>query len=323
MLKINESFCSSPFIGLHAYDKYYLCCPGWLRTPIGTLDDDPVKVWKSPLAEKIRKSVFSGFGYCQNCPHLQEKMGAKIDIPFDYRDGPTALSLSHDLSCNLKCGFCRKELIYAKGNQKERLIQIQDNLISRFGQKIKNLVITQSGDAFASQVHMNLLSKMKSCDYPNLRITLCTNGLLIRNKWAQINGVASAIKEISISVDAATPETYLKNRGASWEQLCENLKFVSDIKKERNGDLVFVLRYCVQDNNWREMPDFVLLGESLGVDKIIFQNLEDLKTMSDFEARSVHLKNHNNNTAFRQMLLDPIFKKSFVKTQQLQKFGVL
>jgi hypothetical protein len=92
--------------------------------------------------------------------------------------------------------------------------------------------------------------------------------------------------------------------------------------KQQKKDLFFALRYCVQDNNWEEMPKFVELGEKLNVDKIIFQTMEDLGTMPDYKKRAVHLIGHPNRKNLEKMIYDPIFKKSFVKIQQLMKAGI-
>ena len=321
MLKVISRFCPNPFIGLHVYNKYYLCCPGWLNTPIGNLDEDPMDVWNGDKAHAIRRSIIDGsFNFCSKCPVLDSMVGRKIDVGFDYRDGPKAMNLSHDRSCNLKCSFCRTGVIQAKGKEFDRLKNIQDRLMERFGHKLEQLTITGAGDAFGSKLYLGLLRSMRSEDYPNLRITLCTNGLLVDKCWDSILGISKSVQEISVSVDAASAETYRKNRGANWDVLVRNLRFISDIKESQ--EIKFVLRYCAQENNWREMKDFVLLAKSLNVDKVIFQSIKDLGTMDDYTESAIHLPNHEDYQGFLKMLENPVFQDPIVKMFNFKKIGL-
>jgi MoaA/NifB/PqqE/SkfB family radical SAM enzyme len=183
------------------------------------------------------------------------------------------------------------------------------------------LTITEGGDAFGSKLYLGLLKEMRSEDYPNLRMTLCTNGLLIDRCWEDIAGISRTVKEMSVSVDAASAETYRINRGADWDVLVRNLKFVRGIKEKR--DLNFVLRYCVQSNNWREMEDFVVLAKEVNADKVIFQYIQDLGTLGDYSERAIHLESHRDHQRFIEMLTDnPMFEDPIVKTFNFEKIGL-
>ena len=297
MLYPHFKHCNAPFDSLHAYEKYYLCCPGWLPQEIGDLSENPLHVWNSPIAESIRNSIRNNkFNYCKGCPILDQLQPGRERQ--DYRKGPLYINLSHDRTCNLACPSCRVSHIFESDSNVEKLIRFQDNLLETFKHTVKGLTITGSGDAFGSRVHLHLLSSMKKEDYPNIEeLILCSNGLLIERNWEKISGVHHRIKEMSVSIDAGTPKTYKINRGAKWLTLLRNLEFLKSKKQEHGFEIVF--RYVVQSNNWREMKELVALGEKMDVDRIIFQKMVNLTfTLEDYEHRSIHKKSHPDHHLF-------------------------
>jgi hypothetical protein len=54
----------------------------------------------------------------------------------------------------------------------------------------------------------------------------------------------------------------------------------------------------VQQKNFREMPEFVRLGQRIGVDTVYFSQLVNWGTFSDFGLRTrvVHKRDHTRST---------------------------
>jgi len=74
-----------------------------------------------------------------------------------------------------------------------------------------------------------------------------------------------------ISIDASDKETYEKlRRGAKWEILCENMNFVSELRKN-NAIERLQLNFVIQNENYNQMEKFIDLGRQWNVDEIIFQ----------------------------------------------------
>lgn len=132
--------------------------------------------------------------------------------------------------------------------------------------------------------------------------------------WKTIPGeIQQIVKTAEISIDAASSETYSKNRrGGSFERLLENLKFISTLHESIPMDWVGI-SMVVQENNFREMPDFVRLSKRFGFG-VYFSKLVDWGTFTkdEFTHRAVHLSSHPRYKEFIALLKDKIFNDPLV-----------
>jgi len=92
--------------------------------------------------------------------------------------------------------------------------------------------------------------------WPKLKnIHLHTNATKWNPKlWKYIKNAHKYIRSCEISIDAATKDTYEnKTRiGGNWDELMENLQFISTLPKLKRIKTSFV----VQQSNYTEMKDF-------------------------------------------------------------------
>tara|TARA_R100000700_G_C3178971_1_gene155045 strand:+ start:5530 stop:6468 length:939 start_codon:yes stop_codon:yes gene_type:complete len=203
------------------------------------------------------------------------------------------------------------------GEQRDKILALQDKLIDGAFSNSQRITITGSGDAFASPVFRKLLQNLKKEQAPDLgHILLLTNGLLVNKYWHTLSDYAKEnIKTISVSVDAACPETYAINRrGGDWEQLQDNLAFIKSLKVS-SGIEHFCISMVVQENNFTQMKDFVLMGEFYGVNFVQFQIIEpdfirDLgygDYLSEWIGKAVHEKTHPRHQEFLDVIQDEFF----------------
>src|SRR5262245_949125 len=333
-------FCSKPFTWFEVSrftreGEVFTCCPSWLDTPIGNLDEQSVAdVWNSQAAQDIRRSILDGtFDYCNadRCPHLQtltepvQRVSDVTDpvmqqiirdrivaLPF----GPRAVNCSHDRSCNLSCPSCRTELII-ETDRRDQISRIQRRINDEALRDAELLYITGSGDPFGSPFFRHWLRTMRRADMPKLQtLHLHTNGLLwTPGMWESIPAeIRGLVRYADISIDAATEGTYAINRrGGRWDVLMENLRFISSLR--RNGPLTWLgIGFVVQENNFREMPAFVELGRRFDVDAIPFSQLVNWETYSpgEYQRRAVHHPGHAAHDQFLSLLEDPIFDDPIV-----------
>lgn len=323
-------FCSRPFLWFEVQTfpelgDVYLCCPSWLPKPVGNLARQTVdEVWNGPAAKEIRESILDGsFRYCDAtlCPFLQTR-SHPVETIADVRDprlravidrnltevpfGPAVVNCCHDRSCNLACPTCRVSIIIEREHKRE-ILEIQGKIESDALRDAEMLYITGSGDPFGSPFFREWLQTMRREHVPGLQlIHLHTNAQMWTERiWGGIDaGIRSIIRSAEISIDAARPETYAVNRAPGrFDRLLENLDFIRRLR--RDGPLQFLaLNMVVQANNYREMPEFVVLGERFGADRVIFSQLTNWGTFTDdeFRARAVHLPTHPNHLEFRAML---------------------
>jgi organic radical activating enzyme len=335
MSKGEQLFCSKPFkwfeiTQVNGMGEVFLCCPSWLDTPVGNLLHQPVEeIWNGEKVQEIRRSILDGsFRYCirSRCAFLQTVSGP-VEKVIDVQDedsrtaienqlavlpyGPRQINCSYDRSCNLSCPSCRTEVMI-EYERKDQILRIQDRIQHEAFKDADYLYITGSGDPFGSPFFRKWLQTMKGADMPNLaEMRLHTNAQLWTPRmWRTIaEDVRHLIKSAEISIDAASPETYAINRrGGSFETLLENLAFIAMLLK--NGPLRQVtISMVVQENNFREMPDFVRLGKRFGFDTVYFSQLVNWGTFSEgeFRRRAIHLPTHPRHAEFVELLQNAVF----------------
>lgn len=316
----------------------YLCCPMWLPTEIGNVyEQSLLDIWNSQQAQDIRSSILDGsFSFCDKnqCPfltqignpvlpigkvadlrHVEIIQNKKVRITY-----PRWVNLSYDRSCNLACPSCRINFIRDRGANFSRLKLLQNRVVEELLPHIEWLYVTGSGDPFGSRLFRELLRSLRTEDYPELRIYLHTNGMLFNHyQWNKMEGIRRSVKWVQVSIDAATPSTYHKNRvGGKWDVLMDNLHFISQLRA--NGPVeTFEISFVVQQNNFRQMHDFVKLGEQLGVDCVIFESLDNLTfSAKEYEQRAIHHSNHPRHRDFLAIL-----SADYISHNPLVRIGTL
>jgi hypothetical protein len=194
--------------------------------------------------------------------------------------------------------------------QAGRILGIQRRLESEALADARLLYITGSGDPFGSPFFRRWLQTMRRSDMPRLeRIHLHSNGLLWTPRiWATIPAeIRALVRDADISIDAATAGTYAVNRrGGDFAVLLQRLEFIASLRAE--GPLEWLgINMTVQANNYREMADFVALGQRFNVDTVSFHQLSNWGTFSreEFADRAVHLPSHSRHADFLDTLADP------------------
>jgi MoaA/NifB/PqqE/SkfB family radical SAM enzyme len=95
---------------------------------------------------------------------------------------------------------------------------------------------------------------------------------------------------ISFSVDAATAGLYERiRRGARFQQVTANIAALRDAKARRKAEkprllMVFVMMTGAQEN-YPELPAFIELAHSLGVEQVVAKNLDVILKPGDDERR--------------------------------------
>ena len=152
---------------------------------------------------------------------------------------------------------------------------------------------------------------MKRVHMPNLeRIHLHTNGLL----WTRADlGIdpggdpGGSWSRPTISIDAATPETYAINRrGGDFRRLLGAAGFISELRIRRGRSSTLGINMTVQANNYREMPAFVELGRRHHCDRVSFHQLLDWGSYppEEYDARAIQRPTHPEHEALLEMLAD-------------------
>jgi organic radical activating enzyme len=271
----------------------WFCCPDWMDIPHSEWSSirsmrNLKEVWNNDIIKKVRNSILDGsYKYCSKtkCPYLSklvnsteeelktkytsknpdsayfdyfynkdkflEKFGLTNDSDWEFF--PKLIYFNFDKSCNLKCPSCRTDLIpNSKNKITEKIIESIDN---QFSSEVEVIHITGSGDPFYSNAFRTYLQNFNPTKYPKLKsIYIVSNGNMFTKKmWESMPNIHPYVKELEISIDAATKDTY-ENKvrlNGDWDKLTDNLKYLSTLKF---NNLVF--SFVIQDHNVHEILKF-------------------------------------------------------------------
>jgi len=339
----DKIYCTRPFDHIQMLDNGEMvpCCPPWVNHySLGNINEQSYEeIWNGEKAQEFRESILDGsFRYCniKSCPHLQEKSnpvgtldqlkekkvsGQILHDIVEHKTildhGPHEIQFAYDRSCNLSCPSCRRGIIMVAGEEQKKLLDMQDKFQTTFLKNADRLFVCGSGDPFASPTFRKFLQTFTKEQAPKLRhINILTNGLLLKKYWDRLSEYTKEkIQYISVSIDAATPETYAINRrGGDWDLLHENLKFIRKLRKN-NTIKGFNASMVVQDNNFRELFDFILMCETYKMDRVQLQIIEpdfirDLgygDYLEEWKQKAVHEKTHPNHSELLNIVKDDFF----------------
>lgn len=294
-LPIKHEVCSKPFnyISIEEGGNVYCCCPSWVSTALGNIAVSSCHdVWNSAIARIFRLSIINKtFSFCNHdeCDLSLKKI--KNDYSGErYKDLkpvqiPDTLSLNIDGTCNLKCKQCRPDFYKIQGTNRILLKTIVRKIKdSGWLPDVNRLIVGGYGETFVSDVYQDIAFN----DVKNQRndIFILSNGILFNySNWSKVKQAYKNIS-VSISVDAATEETYNKIRGGSWAILLKNLCMLKELRM-KNEINFFKLTFVVQMDNFHEMADFVKLAQSFHVDAIVFQKIHKPGYMSESEFEKI------------------------------------
>lgn len=311
--------CRYPFerIEILPRGEVYTCCSGYIKHNyyIGNIYEEHEsfeEIWNSDKAKKLRYSVQEGnFEFCQKICRFFH-MPASKDNPivpknktniyqswekYAVNTTPKYIMLSCDESCNLHCPSCRSSVRAMNREESDRLFNRLMEVVRPMLNDCELLSALGTGELFASKALSRFFSTLTANEFPKLSLNLTTNlQLLNKEKWDEFANLLDFHKVMRVSVDAASKETYEKNRlGGTWEKLQENLSYLCKLRNTPEAHVDWIgLNFVVQGNNYHEMEDFVAMAKNLGVDAVEFQRLGNWGTFSEQEYKSNDVLDHNN-----------------------------
>jgi sulfatase maturation enzyme AslB (radical SAM superfamily) len=313
---LKGKYCLSPFVmievGLNG-DVRLCGCGTWMPTVVGNLINTPLhEILASKLAAEIRQSIIQGtYQFCneRHCGIMANHELNDIDtVPENVKnllsdsslyELPHWINIHGDNVCNLSCPSCRNQIIKTNPAQiaeRERIGKIiADNLFAQPTDKKIVIQVSATGEVFASPLLLKLLSSISLDKFPNFRLSLQTNGLLAEKNWHKIQHLESVIQDITVSIDAAEPDTYeTVRRGGTWEKLTTAMKFLQQKKQQLNFDLR--TRMVVQKSNVDEIYKFYQFSNQYNVDRVEFSKITDWRSWSaaDFKKHNVFDPEHEN-----------------------------
>ena len=103
------------------------------------------------------------------------------------------------------------------------------------------------------------------------------------------------IKELRISFDAGTAETYSNIRvNGNWKKLLSNVQYIRQLIDANQYHTKLTADFVVQADNYREIPAFVELCKTLGINNFNLQKMWNWGTwdMKTFKQKNVYDETH-------------------------------
>ncbi|MFV0280617.1 MAG: radical SAM protein [Rhodoblastus sp.] len=338
---LKTHFCRRPFNTMETTHTglIFSCCPVYLPTPIGRLDESHRDAWHSDIAYKIRESIIDGtYSYCDHvhCPFIAGRQLEPRDSDearefiAHHRKGrevappPLQVVLSHDKSCNLACPSCRSGIYVANKARQARLDDLTEKSLLPMLRDASEVIITGSGDAFGSNHFRNLIKRLTASeDYKGLQLHLHTNGQLFDERaWRDLN-LSGHVGVVQISIDAAEAATYANvRRPGNFERLLKNLAFLKT-KRDAGEIQHLIFSMVVQEANYREMPDFVKMGEKFSADSVMFNmyRQRDIFSRGEFEEAFIGDAHHTDYADFLSKLRAPEMSLPIVNLGNLAAYA--
>ncbi len=273
--------CTRPWdsLEIHEEGEVKVCC--WSKINIGNIKEQSLKkIWNGEQIQMMRHNMLAGNldSICRSwCPALKEQWYTSINLfpvssnsihqrnkellASEIKQGrtiiqslPLNLRLFPTERCNIACVMCLQD-----HENKE-----WDRPMSEYGvdELIPYLQTIQAvgGEPLMSADFRKFVADFNSAVYPDCRLQMLTNGLLLDNQFLDL--MPGRFSWVGVSVDGATKETFEKIRvGASWTTLLLKLQALADLKKR---DFEVMILFTIMRSNYHELIEMRDLANSFG-----------------------------------------------------------
>lgn len=327
---LQEFTCTMPFEFLDIFSEgdAYCCCCDFVKAgySLGNIYEKTFEeLWNCENIQKLRYCVSMGdFEYCNSiCSTLHSKPEDEInmvglpplqyrrDYNYDYKNytecklerGPKYIKLECDKTCNLSCPSCRSSV---KGLNEEESERVYNMLIEKVYPNLKDceyLIGNNAGELLASKALIKFYKLLSHDKFPKMQLMIYSNGMLLdKEHLDQLSNLKGMPIIFSVSVDAAEKETYEKlRRGGKWEKLDQNLLYIKSLM-QKDENIQLRLNFCVQKDNYRQIPEFMKLAKRWGASIVALQLMTDWGTMpveEYIEKNVIHESNPHRQEALK------------------------
>lgn len=196
--------------------------------------------------------------------NADEKIMRYLDkLNYFFNGHKTLIVTELDLTnrCNNRCPNCCGVNENGAELSQEQVDLIVQNLAAMGNQGV---ILSGGGEPLISPWFSYAVQELKK---RGMKLGLNSNGLALTEELAEL--IADNCEYFRISLDAASPEMYLKTHGmpaAAYHKTLENIKLFSQVKKRRNSSVSFGLGFLTSRDTAKEIEQFVILAKEGGAD---------------------------------------------------------
>lgn len=308
--------CPDPFngISISSNGDIGMCsCAMWHPTVIGNILNNTLEeMLNSELAQDIRQSVRNGtYEYCDETKCgiiINNKLLHESELSDTYLrqykdstviDFPRYFYIAGDKICNLSCPSCRTRVIslddYSQNKNKNVMSLLNQQVFSESSSEVVSIYVSSEGEMMASPLTLKFLEEFPLDRYPKAEFWFQSNGLLIKSRWNRISHLANNIFKLSVTADSCNKTTYEKlRRGGTFENLIENLDFITELRKTYNFQLS--IRMVVQSENMHEIEDFYTFAMKYNCTEVEYMRIQDWSTYLQKDFNSIDVLNPNHES---------------------------
>lgn len=289
----HKAFCSLPFTKLLVDGDGLAsqCC--YQLTKLGSVLETPVlEIWNNHISKQVRQTITEGelHPVCTSwntCPfQSSEKYVYEFDVHqnFEY---PNFLEIClPNTHCNIggenpsdenpACIMCVRNFDFKR---QPPITDLLCEKVKPLMPYLKYLCVLGVAEPFWKDAVFRVFEKLEFSKYKDkITFTTNTNGICFVERTIKRFFQEVEFSDLSISLDAATPETYLKIRRVDgYEMILKNLKIYMELRDTNGGSgrHNIVIYNNINLINVHEMTGMVEAAYELGIGKMIMLPTHD------------------------------------------------
>jgi MoaA/NifB/PqqE/SkfB family radical SAM enzyme len=186
---------------------------------------------------------------------------------------PVQLQIAPSNTCNFKCVYCCDHRV---GNNVPRTkldTQAWTNMLTLIP-RAETLAFHGISEFMMDPKFFDIV---RLCAESGATLFINTNGSVCTPKYLDVLAAYPGMLQMNFSVDAATPETFMRIRGWHFWRVLRNIKAYADrFGIERNRDRTsLALSFVIMKSNVKEMVPFAFLAKALGVYSVCYHRLHE------------------------------------------------
>ncbi len=175
-----------------------------------------------------------------------------------WKNGPVELNVYQTDACNLACRFCRRQRAAKAATQAPDVTAKLIDRVRAMFPTLQTACVAGFGEPTLSPQRGEVLRALGG-----LRTTLITNGV----QWYANVAPTEAVREVSVSLNAADGDEYFENTGRGWfEHVCYGVRVLSTLCRT-------AVSFVVTRGSLQRIPRYVELAEQLGAHAVDLHNL--------------------------------------------------
>jgi hypothetical protein len=236
-------------------------------------------IWTGTTLFELRHALNDGASsFCGDCALKVplEQDAAPVTRPIDAGALPSRLYIECTAACNISCAgaCCAPETGIARTRQAGMLdFDLFRRVVDETGGSLVRIDFFNYGETFLHKRAVEMCEHIKN-RFPQVYLYTSTNGLALSDTQAR-RLVHSGIDEVTVSIDGATPGSYLRYRQRGrFETAIATLRMMADEKRRAGRDVPFLnWRYILftWNDSDEEMDRARTLAAEIGVDRLCWE----------------------------------------------------